>query len=107
MRKDLVEAVLAAASAHLFEDVLYTHAPAEPVVVSKAIAGVEKVSERFEVLGNELRGVTHRVRAIKAKFPNLAKGDVINDGTDYLVLDWQYPESGDGRVEIDISLKKL
>lgn len=105
MRKDLVEAVLGAASFALFEDVLYTHGAAAPVTVTKAIAGVEIVSERFEMLGQGLRDVTHTTRALKAKFPNLAKGDVLDDGTEYSVLDTE--PVGDGRFEILISLRKL
>ena len=107
MRKDLVEAVLDAASFHLFEDVLYTHATAGPVTVEKAISGVEKVSERFEMMGQGLRVATHTTRALKAKFPSLSRGDILDDGEQYQVLDFQPPEQGDGRFEIEISLKKL
>jgi len=107
MRRDLVEAVLDAASFALFEDVLYTHSPGAPVTVAKAISGVEIVSERFDMMGQDLRGATHTTRALKAKFPNLAKGDMIDDGAQYQVLDWQVPQGGDGRFEIEISLKKL
>ena len=107
MRRDLVEAVLAAASPALFEDVYYTHAPAGPVLVKAAIFGVEIVDATFEVFGRDLRDVTHTTRALKAKFPSLAKGDVIDDGAQYQVLDWRAPPGGDGRFEIEISLKKL
>lgn len=107
MRKDLVEAVLGAASFALFEDVLYTHSPGPAVTVARAISGVEIAAERFDLMGQEVRLATHTTRALKAKFPSLAKGDVIDDGTPYLVLDWQPPQGGDGRFEIEISLKKL
>lgn len=107
MRHDLVEAVLAAASPALFEDVYYTHAPGGPVLVKAAIFGVEIVDATFEAFGHELRDVTHTTRAIKAKFPTLARGDIIDDGQQYQVLDWRAPLGGDGRLEIEISLKKL
>lgn len=107
MRRDLVEAVLDAASFALFEDVLYTHAPGPAVTLAKAISGVEIVSERFDMMGQGVRTATHTTRALKAKFPNLARGDVLDDGAPYQVLDWQVPQGGDGRFEIEISLKKL
>lgn len=107
MRRDLVEAVLDAASFALFEDVEYTHAPAGPVTVKGAIAGVEIVSESFVVSGHELRDTTHTVRAIKAKFPSLTRGDIIDDGNQYQVLDWVPAPQDDGRLMIEISLKKL
>lgn len=107
MRRDLVEAVLAAASPVLFEDVYYTHAPAGPVLVKAAIFGVEIADASIEVFGRELRDATHTTRALKSKFPFLARGDVIDDGQQYQVLDWRTPLGGDGRYEIEISLKKL
>jgi hypothetical protein len=103
MRRDLVEAVLNAASFALFEDVLYTHAPSGPVTVKKAISGVEVIDERFDLSGAQVRGTTHTTRALKAKFPNLSKGDVLDDGTSYRVLDFE--PIGDGRFEVLISLK--
>ena len=106
MRRDLVEEVLNAAEAELFEDVHYTHSPAGPVLVAKAISGVEIVSEQFQVLGHELRDVTHTTRILRAKFPHLAKGDVIDDGTPYRVIDWREPAGGDGRFELELSLRK-
>lgn len=105
MRRDLVEAVLDAASFALFEDVLYTHAPAGPVLVEKAISGVEIISERFEMLGRDMRGATHTTRALLSKLPSLSIGDIIDDGDQYKVLDRQ--PVGDGRFEVELSLKKL
>lgn len=102
MRKDLVEAALGAASAVLFEDVIYTPVGGPAVVVEGAIFGVEIVDERFDMFGHELRDRTHFTRALKAKFPALAKGDLIDDGTEYRVLDVE--AIGDGRFEILISL---
>jgi len=104
MRRDLVEEVLAAAQEELFEDVLYMRVSGGPsMLVAQSIFGVEIAAERFEVLGERMRTGTHMTRAIKAKFPDLAKGDVINDGNAYTVLDWE--PVGDGRYEIMISLK--
>lgn len=107
MRRDLVEAVLGAASSALFEDVYYTHAPAGPVLVKGAIFGIEIAEANIEFFGHELRDATHTTRALKTKFPSLSKGDVIDDGAQYQVLDWRTPPGGDGRFEIEISLKKL
>lgn len=107
MRRDLVEAVLDAASFALFEDVLYTHAPAGPVLMHRAISGVEIVSERFEAFDHGMREATHTTRILRARFPDLAKGDVLDDGTQYRVIDWQEPANGDGRLELELSLKKL
>lgn len=105
MRKDLVLEVLAAAEEELFEDVIYTPVSGAPVIVPRAIFGIEKSSERFDMLGNAMRAGTHWTRALKAKFPNLAKGDRIDDGSTYQVLDFE--PIGDGRFEIAISLKPL
>jgi len=105
MRRDLVEAVLDAASFALFEDVLYTHAPAGPVLVERAISGVEIISERFEMLGRDMRGATHTTRALRAKLPSLSMGDLLNDGVDYLVIDLQ--PVGDGRLETEVSLRRM
>lgn len=105
MRRDLVAEVLGAAEAELFEDVLYTHSPAGPVTIKTAIFGIEIAAERFDIAGHDLRGVTHTTRALKAKFPNLVQGDILDDGAPYKVLDWE--PIGDGRFEIAISLKKL
>ncbi|MBN9304108.1 MULTISPECIES: hypothetical protein [unclassified Devosia] len=103
MRRDLVQDVLDAAAEELFEDVLYTHAPAGPVTVSQAIFGVEIVAEREEWSGQAVRGTTHTTRALKAKFPNLTRGDLIDDGVAvYRVLDFE--PVGDGRFEVLISL---
>ena len=106
MRKDLVEAVLSAASFALFEDIQYTHAPQGPVTVFKVISGVELAAERFEMMGHDARAATHVTRAIKAKLPSLSKGDIIDDGSgEYRVQDFQ--PVGDGRFEVEISLVKL
>ncbi len=110
MRRDLVEAALGDIASELFEDVLYTHAPAAAVTVSKAIFGVEIVSERPDFDGYPVRAFTHVARALKAKFPDLASGDIIRDGTapdfadgtDYRVVDFE--PAGDGRFEIRIAL---
>lgn len=103
MRRDLVEAVLDAASGALFEDVIYTPSGGVPVMIENAIDGVEIGSERFEMFSEKMRHGTHVTRALKALFPNLAKGDIINDGIAYKVIDWE--PIGDGRFEIAISLK--
>lgn len=105
MRRDLVEEVLSAAEDELFEDVLYTPIGGTPTTVPSAIFGVEEAAERIDMLGNAARVGTHWTRAIKAKFPNLAKGDQFNDGSAYSVLEWE--PIGDGRLEIAISLKAL
>jgi hypothetical protein len=106
MRRDLVEAAINAASLVLFEDVLYTHAPDAAVVIQRAIAGVEKVSERFEVFGQALAECSHMTRALKAKFPSLSKNDLIFDGvSSYRVIAWE--TIGDGRFEIAIGLKPV
>lgn len=105
MRRDLVGAVLDAASALLFEDVVWTHGNGAPVTVAGAIAGAVIASERFDTMGERSREVTHTVRALKAKLPGIAKGDILNDGTAYSVLDIE--PIGDGRLEILISLKRL
>jgi hypothetical protein len=105
MRRNHVEAVLGAASQLLFEDVVYTHAPAGPIIVPRAIAGVEIAAEQYDIGGQAAREVTHQTRALKAKFPDLARGDIIDDGAPYKVLDIE--PVGDGRFEIRISLKKL
>lgn len=102
MRRDLVEAALGAASELLFEDVLYTRGANAPVTVARAIGGVEIASERFDMFGTEVRGMTHVTRALVSKFPLLAKGDIIDDGTAYKVLDFE--PVGDGRFEIAIAL---
>lgn len=105
MRRDLVEAALGAASELLFEDVLYTHGGDAPVSVPRAIAGVEIASERFDMFGADIRGMTHVARALRSKFPLLQKGDVIDDGfAVYRVLDFE--PVGDGRFEIAIALGK-
>lgn len=106
MRSDLVAEVLDAASDELFEDVLYTPAGGGPAVtVEKAIFGVEPADERFEEFGQPVREASHATRALKAKFPGIAKGAIINDGTAYRVLD--IGKIGDGRFEILISLKPV
>jgi hypothetical protein len=105
MRRDLVEAVLDAASFALFEDVLYTHAPAGPALVKKAISGVEIISERFEMLGRDMRGATHTTRVLLSKLPTISIGDGLDDGAQYRVLDLQ--PVGDGRFEVEASLLKL
>lgn len=106
MRRDLVEEVLDAAEAELFEDVYYTHSPAGPVLMESAISGVEVVSEEFDMIGHGLREATHTTRVRKARFPSLAKGDIIDDGNQYRVLDWREPRRGDGRLEWELSLRK-
>lgn len=105
MRKDLVAEVLGAAEEELFEDVIYTPVGGSPVTVLGAIFGVEVAAERIDMLGNALRVGTHWTRALWAKFPDLRKGDVIDDGSPYQVLDWE--PVGDGRFEIAISLKAI
>jgi hypothetical protein len=105
MRRELVEEVLEAASAELFEDVEYTPLGGPMVIVTGAIFGVELAAERFEMMGAPSRDVSHVTRALKAKFPALTKGDVINDGAPYKVLDWE--PIGDGRFEVLISLKPV
>ena len=104
MRRDLVEDVLAAAQDELFEDVLYSPVGRSAVTVEKAIFGIEPGIETFQMLGRDMRGATHTTRAIKAKFPNLAKGDRLDDGAAYVVLDWV--PIGDGRYEIEIALRR-
>lgn len=106
MRRQLVEAALGAASAALFEDVLYTHGSNDPATIKGAIAGVEKTSDRFEVFGQAIAECPHVTRAIRAKFPDLTKGDLIHDGVaGYKVLAWE--PIGDGRFEIVIGLKPV
>lgn len=106
MRRNLVEAVLNAASFALFEDILYTHAPAGPVLIARAISGVEVAPERFDMMTHEVRGITHVTRALRSKLPSLTKGDIIGDGVyEYRVLDFQ--PVGDGRLEVEISLAKV
>jgi hypothetical protein len=105
MRKDLVAEVIGAARDEMFEDVEYTPMNGSPVIVEKAIFGVEKSVERFENFGNKVRAATHTTLAVRVAFPNLAKGDRINDGAPYEVIDWE--PDGDGRFEIRISLKAL
>lgn len=106
MRKDLVAEVLAAAEDELFEDVLYTSvAGGAAVNLARAIFGIEKSVERFESFGQQIRAATHTTLALRSKFPLLTKGDRINDGAEYEVLDWE--PDGDGRFEIRISLKAL
>lgn len=107
MRRDLVEEVLDAAEAELFEDVYYTHPPASPVLMERAISGVEIVTEGFDIIGHGMREATHTTRVRKARFPNLSKGDIIDDGHQYRVLDWREPPRGDGRLEVEISLKRI
>ena len=107
MRRDLVLEVLDAASQELFEDVFYTELGGQPVLIEKSIFGIDIAAERFDLVGQQLRAATHIARALKAKFPNLRRGDRLNDGTVYEVIDWQPPLNGDGRFEIEISLKKL
>ena len=107
MRRDLVEEVLDAAEAELFEDVYYTHSPVGPVLLRRAISGVEVLTEDFDILGHGMREATHITRVRKARFPNLSKGDILDDGDQYRVLDWRPPRSGDGRLELQVSLKKL
>ena len=110
MRRDLVKEALDDIVEELFEDVLYTHAPAAAVTVSKAIAGVEIVPVREDFGVANMRAVTHTTRALKAKFPNLTRGDIIRDGTapdfadgtNYTVVDFE--PAGDGRFEIAIGL---
>ena len=104
MRRDLVQEVLDASQDELFEDVTYTHGPAAPVVIEKAIFGVEIATVDDALFGAQTRQGTHTARAIKAKFPTLTRGDTINDGdADYKVLDFR--PVGDGRLEIEISLE--
>lgn len=107
MRRELVAEVLDAASDELFEDVVYTRVTGgAAVTIEKAIFGVEPAVDRFEEFGQAMREASHTTRALKAKFPNLAKGDRINDGVStYRVLDWQ--PTGDGRFEILIGLKPV
>ena len=107
MRRDLVAEVLDAASEDLFEDVVYTPFAGAPATVEKSIFGVEIATEQFGISRQSLRAATHIARALKAKFPSLARGDTIDDGSGvYQVLCWQVPEGGDGRFEIEMSLKK-
>lgn len=104
MRRDLVEAVLAAASSAVFEGITYTPPAGVAVFVSGAIAGVEIAAERFDMVSQSLRDITHTTRALKAKLPGLAKGALIDDGdTTYRVLDIQ--PVGDGRFEVELSLR--
>ena len=106
MRRELVAEVLEAASAELFEDVVYTPAGGEAVTLTGAIFGVEPAAERFEEFGQKLREASHVTRALKAKFPGLGKGATIDDGDrTYRVLDVE--PIGDGRFEILISLKPV
>lgn len=105
MRRDLVEAVLDAASPALFDDVLYAPIGGVQVHIVEAISGVEVVDENFEMFGQAIRRPTHVTRALKAKFPDLQPGDTINDGEAYEVLD--HVPIGDGRFEILISLRKI
>lgn len=106
MRRNLVEAVLNAASHALFEDIFYTRAPAGPVAIAKAISGVEVAPERFDLMGSELRSTSHVTRALKSKLPSVGKGDIIDDGSDeYRVIDVQ--PIGDGRFEVELSLSKI
>jgi len=106
MRRDLVEDVLAAAQDELFEDVLYSPVGGSDVLIEKAIFGIEPSIESLQVLGRDMQGTTHTTRAIRVKFPGLAKGDLISDGTSYMVIGWRPVEGGDGRLEIEIGLKK-
>jgi hypothetical protein len=107
MRRDLVEEVLDAAEAELFEDVYYTHAPAGPILMERAISGVDVVTEEFNVLGHGMREATHTTRVRKSRFPHLAKGDILDDGRPYKLLEWREPQRGDGRLEWELSLQKL
>lgn len=102
MRRDLVEAVLDAASDALFEDVVYTRGLDAAVTVPRAIAGVEIAAERFDGFGSSVRTATHMTRALLSAFPNLTRGDLIDDGIAYQVVDFE--PIGDGRFEINISL---
>lgn len=105
MRRDLVQDVLDAAAEEMFEDVLYTHTPNAAVTIEKAIFGVEIAAQREDFSGQAVRGTTHVTRALKAKFPTLTRGDLINDGeATYSVIDFE--PIGDGRFEILISLKR-
>jgi|EndMetStandDraft_7_1072992.scaffolds.fasta_scaffold24786_3 hypothetical protein len=107
MRRDLVEEILADVADEMFEDVTYVPpggGAATPI--SKAIFGIEEFREEFEQWGQRHAEETHVTRALRAKFPDLARGAVINDGFDsYKVLDFK--PTGDGRLEILISLKKI
>jgi len=104
MRRDLVQQVLDAASAELFEDVTYTPVNGQPATVTRAIFGVEIADDRFDSFGVQVRIGTLVTRALKSKFPELAKGDRIDDGVvAYVVQDFQ--PIGDGRFEVLISLK--
>ncbi|WP_127142844.1 head-tail joining protein [Pelagibacterium montanilacus] len=105
MRRDLVLEVLDAASEELFEDVLYTPKGGAQVPLTGAIFGVEVGAERFEMFGERMRTATHTTRALRAKFPQLARGDLIDDGRAWRVIDFE--PIGDGREELMIALEQV
>jgi hypothetical protein len=116
MRREIVADIYAGVSADLFEDVRYTPAGGAASVVTQAIFGIMPVDTRFDGFsGGQMRTATHTTRALLAKFPALARGDVFRDGTapdfadgaDYKVIDFQRPADGDGRFEIEIGFQKL
>jgi len=115
MRRDIVAEIYDGVSADLFEDVRYTPAGGAASVVTAAIFGILPVDARADMFSGQVRVGSHMTRALIAKFPALARGDVFRDGTapdfadgaDYKVLDFQRPADGDGRFEIEISFQKL
>lgn len=105
MRRDLVLDSYQTIREELFEDVVYTPVGGEPVVLHHAIAGIEPRSERFEVFGEKLRTASHLTRAAREAFPDLRRGDIIDDGARWQVIDFEFAE--DGRVEIVMALVRI
>lgn len=102
MRRDLVLDSFNDIRNELFEDVIWTPNGGPARTVEKAIAGIEAKTERFEFFGEKLRTASHLTRAARAAFPGLARGDILNDGEAWKVIDFE--PIGDSRVEIVIAL---
>lgn len=104
MRRDLVLGSFADIRRELFEDVIWTPLGGAPMTVDRAIAGIEPRSERIEMFGEKLRTATHMTNAARDAFPGLARGDLLDDGQAWRVIDFE--PIGDGRVEIVIAVVK-
>jgi hypothetical protein len=102
MRKDLMEAVLGAASAVLFAPAIWT-GPTGAVAVRVFQGGGDVEVDLF---GEQARRATHWFRAIKAEFAGIAIGQTIMlDGESYEILDFRKPM--DAPLEWEIAARLL
>ena len=102
MRRDLMEAVLSAASAVLFAPAVWTGpAGAAAVRVYQGGGDVE-----FAMFGEDVRRATHWFRGLKSEFNGIANGQTIMvDAQTYEIVDKRTPM--DAPLEWEIAARLL